>query len=183
MSLDAHSLLHPKTGPSINKGQSNQDYGTPIPFIQAVEKRFGPISFDLAASEENKKSPLFFGVIRNSLTQPWHRIQGNLWLNPPFSSITPWAKKCAEESIKGARILFLVPSSTGANWFRDWVWGHAEVYFLNGRLTFEGCSDPYPKDLILAHYHIGPFGLCPYIWDWKKDLTYPHGSDTHPPIL
>ena len=170
-----------KTGASLARGQSRQDYGTPAAFIQAVEKRFGPITFDLAASEENRKSPFFFGEIRNSLDQPWHRIHGNLWLNPPFSNITPWAKKCAEESAKGARILFLVPSSTGANWFRDYVWGRADIYFLNGRLTFEGCTDPYPKDCLLAHYTGLDRTPDFRIWEWKKDLTYSYIPDTTSP--
>ena len=38
---------------------------------------------------------------------------------------------------------------------------------LAGRLTFEGHTQPYPKDLILARYHRGG-GNDFDCWDWRK---------------
>jgi hypothetical protein len=38
---------------------------------------------------------------------------------------------------------------------------------LNGRLTFDGCAAPYPKDCILALY--GPEIAPGYeVWNWRK---------------
>lgn len=43
-------------GPRVTSGEeSKQDYATPDDFIKAVESRFGPIQFDLAAHASNKK--------------------------------------------------------------------------------------------------------------------------------
>lgn len=152
-------------GPTIKRGKSRTDYPTPWEFVRAVEKRFGPLTLDLAASETNTKADSYFDVTQNSLVQPWHRYSGNLWLNPPFDNITPWAEKCASESFLGATIFFLTPASVGANWFRDFVHGKALVLGLNGRITFEGATDPYPKDCILSCYGLSA-GFD--VWAWQE---------------
>lgn len=156
------------TGPTINKGNSKQDYQTPLDFMGAVKQRYGKLSFDLAADKANTQCELFYSQEENSLIQPWHLLTGILWLNPPFDNIGHWAKKCHEESQKGVQILFLVPNSTGANWFRDYVHNKAYVTMLNGRLTFVGCKDPYPKDMVLIHYG-AYYGAGYGIWDWRNE--------------
>lgn len=151
-------------GAAFNRGKSRQDYATPPEFIAAVERRFGPISFDLAAEAHNAKAPQYFCLRDNALVQPWHPIGGLLWLNPPFKDITPWAAKCREEAAQGARIAFLVPAAVGSNWFRDYVHERARVYFLNGRISFDG-KNGYPKDCLLALFSERP-GF--EIWSWRK---------------
>lgn len=49
------------SGPRVTSGsESKQDYATPETLIAAVVKRFGPISFDLAAHAGNKRHPRYF---------------------------------------------------------------------------------------------------------------------------
>lgn len=149
------------TGPTINRGKGNNNASTPMVFIRPVEEKFGPLAVDLAASSHNAKAPVWIDEKRNSLSPDvgWAVLKGLLWLNPPFTNITPWARKCAEEVQLGARILLLVPASVGANWYWDWVVPYADVYSV-GRMVFDDCYDkhgklittPYPKDLILCHY-------------------------------
>lgn len=153
-----------KTGATFNRGGSKQDYQTPAVFMAAVLKRFGPINFDLAASPHNTQHANFFSEQDDSLRQEWHKIAGNLWLNPPFSNIAPWAAKCHAESQLGARILFLVPASVGANWFRDHVHRHAFILSLNGRMSFDG-KQPYIKDLVLICHG---WGVGFDTWDWRN---------------
>ncbi len=157
-----------KPGPTIRRGRSNQDVGTDPLFMDAVVRRFGEIDFDLAASKENAKSSLFYTKQDDSLTKNWNQIRGSLWLNPPFDNIGPWAKKCLDSSCYESNILLLVPASVGSNWFRDYVWNRSYVMFLNGRLTFEGQTQPYPKDCLLAYYGSGIAGS--EIWNWKQNL-------------
>lgn len=154
-----------KTGPTINKGHSKQDYETPADFMEEVVRRFGDISWDLAASESNAKAKVFFSEKSNSLAQPWRMLAGNLWLNPPFADIEPWAAKCAESVSRNNRILFLVPASVGSVWYQKWVEPYAYVLALNPRLKFVGAKDAYPKDLILAVYNAGLTGFK--TWRWK----------------
>lgn len=160
-----------KTGAGFNRGASKQNYATPDDFMQAFTNRFGPIAFDLAADETNFKHANHFTVRDNSLAQEWHKIPGNLWLNPPFDNIAPWAKKCAAESVLGATVFFLVPASVGSNWFRDYVFERSWVYFLNGRLCFNGIAG-YPKDCVLCQFlpphrreHDRRHGF--EVWTWK----------------
>lgn len=155
------ALVTARRMPVQKPGRSVQTYGTPMELIRAVEARWGRLGFDLAASEENHKAPYWYAERHNSLAQDWseraafQRSRNELdlmWLNPPFANIAPWAEKCKLESQQGARIIFLVPASVGAEWFAAHVEGHARVVALRPRLTFEGCKDPYPKDCMLCLY-------------------------------
>lgn len=168
------TAVTPKSGPSMNRYHSKQDHATPPGLLRVIEERFGPIAFDLAAAPHNKKHYRYFSEADNSLVQDWHKTPGNLWLNPPFGSITPWAEKCWLESQKGAKILLLVPASIGTNWFRDFVYGKSEVLALNGRVKFLGPDMPaFPKELILCRYGFGT-GFDVWTWpDQDKQWCYP----------
>lgn len=146
--------------PKQKPGKSKQDYCTPRNFIADVEGRFGPLAVDLAARADNTKAPEFITPERDSLIAPWDSwSKVNAWLNPPFGNIDPWAAKCLKMAPLfrewGGRILLLTPASVGSNWYRDHVHDKARVIFLNGRLTFEGAEDAYPKDCMLTVFGAG----------------------------
>jgi phage N-6-adenine-methyltransferase len=159
-----------RTGPSMNKGKSKQDYGTPRAFIEAVQKRFGELAWDLAAVRANSVcGGCYYGPdadepdSRDSLTADWRAVDGTLWLNPPFADIAPWAAKCASVRDRRDWTLLLVPASVGSNWYAGHVHGKAIVLPLSPRLAFNG--EPFPKDLILAAYGFSVSGFEP--WRWK----------------
>jgi phage N-6-adenine-methyltransferase len=164
-----------KTMPRQKRGESKQTYGTPRDFLDAVRKKFGirAFAFDLAATKRNAVAPRYFTQTDNALVQPWHRV-GHLpylkWLNPPFDRLAPWAEKSWIESQLGCELVMLTPAAVGSNWWRDFVDGKAHVYLLNGRITFVGQTQPYPKDCVLLHY--GPFVRPGYsVWSWKPART------------
>lgn len=147
---------------------TRQDYGTPLCFIDAVVKRFGSLECDLAASFKNRKAAECYTIEDDSLKQSWAEDYptGNLWLNPPFTNIAPWAEKCTDESSRRhGLILLLTPASIGANWFAEHVHHKAMVLGLSPRLTFEGETAPYPKDCMLSVYGLGFSGFD--VWRWK----------------
>ena len=150
----------------MNRAGSSGIHGTPPEFIAAVVRRWGPLSFDLAASPDNAKAARFYTEADDALVQPWHTLPGLLWLNPPFGNIALWAKKCYTESLLGARIIMLTPASVGANWYRDWCWNQARTIALCGRITFVGSKDPYPKDCMLTVFG-GIEGSGFECWTWK----------------
>lgn len=158
------------TGPTMNRHNSEQDVETPDDFIVAVERRFGPLELDLAATQLNKKAPVCFTPEDNSLSKNWHIYKALSWLNPPFGDIEVWAHKCAEEWLLGAEILLLVPASVGANWWWDWVEPFTNRYSI-GRLKFVGHKDVYPKDLMLCHYD-RKVPRVPEMqrWPWRKEI-------------
>lgn len=132
----------------------------------AIYDKFGIPGFtlDAAASPENTQAEHFYTEADNGLVSPWISWT---WCNPPYSNITPWVDKALwESSTKGINSILLVPASVGSNWWYWYVHNFAHVYFLNGRITFEGAKDPYPKDCALLMY-------TPYVkggyetWSWK----------------
>jgi phage N-6-adenine-methyltransferase len=153
-----------------------QDRATPQSLVDLIARRFGVnIVIDLAASEENKKCHFFIGEQENSLNSEWFvkkaiagTAQKNIcaWLNPPFKSVGPWMEKCKHESEMGCKIISLTLSSLGANWYRDHVEGNALSLVLRDRVIFEGCKDPFPKELMVTLWGFSMTGLG--FWSWKS---------------
>ncbi len=153
--------------PLQRPGRSKQTYATPLDFIEAVERRFEPIAFDLAANSRNAKAARYFTMRDNALSKPWTLLRGLLWLNPPFAHLAPWVAKCEDEAGRRARIVLLVPAAVGSNWFARHVWRKATTLFLSPRLTFDGERTPYPKDLMLCVYD-RRFPATADVWRWDQ---------------
>ncbi len=174
----------PSQGQDLKQGV----YKTPKNFMAAVKNEF-LISFDLAADNDTTQASAYFDEKDDSLSDSnsWQvGLGGWLWLNPPYNNIGAWAKKCAEECQKGAKILLLVPASVGSNWYYKYVEGIAEVRFLRPRLVFDFIypddykdpnkagkpnKDPYPKDMMLCIYDKERFldgaADCKS-WNWQE---------------
>jgi phage N-6-adenine-methyltransferase len=156
-------------GAAHHRGSSEQSVETPPEFMAAVKRRYGLLGgffWDLAASPENAKAPKFFTEADDSLAQEWPAVSGFFqfcWLNPPYSNIGKWVEKAAKSP--QTQLLMLVPASVGTNWYRDWVLPFAATTVLNGRITFVGHANPYPKDLMLLHYGGTPRTFD--IWTWQ----------------
>lgn len=159
--------------PVQKPGRSEQEVETPPEFIEAVEARWGKLAFDLAASEQNTKAPAFFDKEADSLKQDWTKLRGNLWLNPEFGDIAPYAAKCQESrgfphhapssGTDWRRIFLLTPAGVSTNWFFESIYGNARVIAIQ-RLRFVGHETDYPKDLILSVFGDEP-GF--EVWRWK----------------
>lgn len=149
--------------PRQKPGESKQDYETPADFLDALERRFGPIGLDLAATPANAKAPHFITPEQDSLGAAcdWDAQAEALaelgepalaFLNPPFGRIEPWVQKCA--AARRLRILFLVPASVGSNWWAESVHGPADrVLLLRPRLEFDGlpCARRRGKERTCLH--------------------------------
>lgn len=177
----------PDAKPPKKSGRGRQDYATPPEFLKAVRGRFGALIWDLAAVRDTcvaNDPGHYFGpgsqFETDALQADWARIKdgfyvtrdisGWLWLNPPFAHLDPWAKKCAEEMQRGARILMLTPASIGTRWFAEHVQPHAHVIALSPRITFVGETAPYPKDLMLSVFAYGLTGFSAWHW-WPMKET------------
>jgi hypothetical protein len=168
-----------KKGAGLARHTSKQDYATPREFLDAVKRKFDVKEWrwDLAAVRENAvvtRNMDYFGPdhtleqFRDALAYNWAAIRGDLWLNPPYADIAPWAAKC-DQTVNGVKlfrghIFFLVPASVGSNWWADHVHNKALVEFPRPRLSFDG-KNPYPKDIALAVYG----ETAGYeTWTWKE---------------
>lgn len=155
------------TGPTVKRFRSVQVVGTPWEFMRACEAKFGPIAWDLAATDENHKAPNWITPEQDTFKQNWAKLlDGGLgFLNPEFDPMKVWVEKCALEQRRGAEFLVITPAAIGANWFWDYVKPFATTYSV-GRMKFEGHKDPYPKDLLLNHYCANPNHELQR-WKWK----------------
>ena len=155
--------------PKQKRGKSKQDYQTPPELLRAIERDFNVTRWaaDLACDASNKVCELGYGpgspFGEDSFAADW-MLSGDLWLNQPFADIAPWVRKCATTERVG-RIFQLAPASVGANWYVDLVHGRAHVVSVSPRVTFVGCPDPYPKDLILMVWSAVKGGFS--TWRWK----------------
>ena len=162
--------------PPQKPGKSEQTVETPPEFLEAVERRFGPLAWDLACTRENAKAPRgIFYPSHDALAdhENWSSLiePENAWLNPPFGDLRPWVAKCELTAtgrsmpLQRGRIFVLLPAAVGAGWFRDHVHEKARVLLLDQRLKFVGHAHPYPKDLVLAIYGQGYGGYERWSWE------------------
>lgn len=112
---------------------------TPVPLFVALDAEFC-LTLDAAASADNALCNRYITEEQNTLETPWADylgIPGYVWLNPPYSDITPFVKKAAAESANQIGTVMLVPADTSAGWFREAIETASEVRFIvGGRLAF-----------------------------------------------
>jgi phage N-6-adenine-methyltransferase len=115
----------------------SDEWGTPPGVFNAVDRAFGPFDLDVAATAENTLCPAHFTADDDGLSQPW---KGRVWANPPYSRIVPGVNKAAAE-VKAGRaevVVMLVPSRTGAQWWRDAIEPGAHAVYWPRRIEFIG---------------------------------------------
>ena len=167
MLYSGEAVTAPRFMSEQRPGRSVQIVGTPDDFLDAFEDRFGPIVWDLAATAENcVRGVSYYGpgsiCGEDSLLQDWSLLpRGNLWLNPEFGKIAPWAKKSTE----GGDVNLFVPLSS-SKWAARHCWGVGMVYPLFPRIVFKGHTASHPKDMMLVRYgaEVRPGAE---LWRWK----------------
>lgn len=67
-----------------------------------------------------------------------------VFCNPPYGrELSKWVRKCHEESQRGALVVMLIPSRTDTKWFHEYIYGKAEIRFIQGRIKFgDGLGTP-----------------------------------------
>ncbi|MBZ7420931.1 phage N-6-adenine-methyltransferase [Klebsiella michiganensis] len=112
---------------------------TPVPLFVALDAEFR-LTLDAAASADNALCNRYITEQQNTLETPWANylsIPGYVWLNPPYSDITPFVQKAADESKNQIGTVMLVPADTSVGWFREAIETASEVRFIvGGRLAF-----------------------------------------------
>lgn len=112
---------------------------TPVPLFVALDAEFC-LTLDAAASANNALCNRYITEEQNTLETPWANylsIPGYVWLNPPYSDITPFVQKAADESKNQIGTVMLVPADTSVGWFREAIETASEVRFIvGGRLAF-----------------------------------------------
>lgn len=112
---------------------------TPPALFASLDAEFC-FQLDAAAAPHNALCRKFITVEQNTLETPWDgylSTPGYVWLNPPYSDITPFVKKAAAESLNQIGTVMLVPADTSVGWFKEAIQTASEVRFITaGRLAF-----------------------------------------------
>lgn len=94
---------------------------TPPALFYALDAEFC-FQLDAAAAPHNALCRKFITEEQNTLKTPWAdylSIPGYVWLNPPYSDITPFVKKAAAESLNQIGTVMLVPADPSVGWFKE----------------------------------------------------------------
>lgn len=112
---------------------------TPPALFASLDAEFC-FQLDAAAAPHNALCRKFITAEQNTLETLWVdylNVPGYVWLNPPYSDITPFVKKAAAESANQIGTVMLVPADTSVGWFKEAIQTASEVRFITaGRLAF-----------------------------------------------
>ena len=136
----------------VHYSSKKMDYGTPLWFYNRLHRRYDFV-FDLASDGHNNLCPDYYTPQDDALVQDWTKLNGSLWLNPPYGrAIGIWLEKAymSTQACEDITIVCLVPARTDTRWW----WAnciHGEIYFVKGRLSFNGmvASAPFPSAVVV----------------------------------
>lgn len=137
-----------------------QDWTTPKAFF---EKLAAQHNFVLDAACESHNKLCAFGYEHDlgvdSLQQDWAKDTGGglVWINPPYGKALPlFVKKAYEESLKGCKIIMLIPSRTDTSYWHKYIFNqpNVRVEFLKGRLKFGNSKNSAPFGSALIYFNL-----------------------------
>ena len=106
---------------------------TPPGIIEELEREFGEM-FD--------PCPKNWDGSFDGLAIEWKKVN---FVNPPYSEMKEWVKKCHDEWLKGKTVILFIPSRTDTRYFHDHIYNKAELRFIKGRVKFIDGRNPEAK--------------------------------------
>lgn len=109
---------------------------TPVEVFDALDLEFG-FWLDAAADHNNALCARYLTESDNALSVEW-KSHGAIWCNPPYSDITPWVIKAAEQCKEQRQaVVMLLPADTSTGWFSMALQNVDEVRLVTeGRIQF-----------------------------------------------
>lgn len=111
-------------------------WSTPYELVAWMESEYGDYDIDAAASKENAVCEKFYSKETNCLKR-WWGSNKHIWLNPPYSNITPFVKKAIEQMEHNNQIDILLPCDTSTGWFYEAQQKAAEIIWITGEVYQE----------------------------------------------
>ncbi|UGL62525.1 putative DNA adenine methyltransferase [Escherichia phage JLBYU41] len=115
-------------------------WSTPSELVAWMEIEYGDYDIDAAASKENAVCEKFYSKETNCLKR-WWGSNKHIWLNPPYSNITPFVKKAIEQMEHNNQIDILLPCDTSTGWFYEAQQKAAEIIWITGEVYQEGGTE------------------------------------------
>lgn len=134
-----------------------QDFSTPQKLFDELNNEFD-FNLDACAHENNKKLNNYYSEEDNALIQPWRY---SVFCNPPYERGVQdkFIEKAYIESLKGSRVVCLVPNRSDTRYFHNYVMKAEEIRFIKGRLKFSDSKNaaPFPSAIVVFHKHNNEF--------------------------
>ncbi|EFW1288063.1 phage N-6-adenine-methyltransferase [Shigella flexneri] len=108
-------------------------WSTPYELVAWMESEYGDYDIDAAASKENAVCEKFYSKETNCLKR-WWGSNKHIWLNPPYSNITPFVKKAIDQMEHNNQIDMLLPCDTSTGWFYEAQQRAAEIIWITGEV-------------------------------------------------
>lgn len=115
-------------------------WSTPSELVAWMEIEYGDYDIDAAASKENAVCEKFYSKETNCLKR-WWGSNKHIWLNPPYSNITPFVKKAIEQMEHNNQIDILLPCDTSTGWFYEAQQRAAEIIWITGEVYQDGGTE------------------------------------------
>lgn len=126
--------------PHVSHNSGENEWYTPVEYIEAARCVMGGIDVDPASSEkanEIVKARLFYSIEDDGLSQPW---RGRVWMNPPYAAdlVRGFASRYRDFVRDGSieQGIVLVNNATETAWFGVLVDASCAVVFPQSRVKF-----------------------------------------------
>jgi len=127
------------------------NWETPPELFVALDTEFH-FTLDPCASPANAKCRCFYTKQTDGLSSSWRGER--VFCNPPYSrnQQDAWVRKCWQEGQQpGTIVVALLPARTDTKRFHKYIYHHAEIRFLEGRVRFVGANSgaPFPSMVVI----------------------------------
>lgn len=152
---------------------TNYECGTPQKLFDNLNYSWGPFDLDPCASKDNHKCPNYYTKEDDGLSHEWY---GTVFCNPPYGlEIPKWINKIVSEIESGHcdRIVCLLPARTDTKWFHKLIESDnvSEVYFVKGRIKFEGFEQGAKFPSLIAVFDRRPVAIDFLVCDTEFNNT------------
>ena len=135
----------------VHFSSDSNEWATPKGLFDILDEEF-LFTLDPCATKDNAKCSKFYTQEDDGLSQDWSNER--VFMNPPYGrEIGKWIKKAYEEYEKGAIVVCLIPARTDTRYWHDYIFSHATIRFLKGRVKFENGnkpqSAPFPSAVVI----------------------------------